>query len=55
MVELNFFRESREAPLVDLPDRLTIVTLEPLTRSTAATLEELANEVARIAEAEKHA
>lgn len=48
-------REAREGVLIELTDRLATVALAPLTRSSAATLEELAQEVARIAGAVKHA
>jgi hypothetical protein len=47
-------REARAGALIELTDKLATVALEPLTRSTAATLEELAQEVARIAGAVKH-
>lgn len=46
-------REAREGALIELTDKLATVALAPLTRSSAATLEELANEVARIAGAAK--
>ena len=41
--------ETRETVLIELSDRLASAALAPLTRSSAATLEELAQEVARIA------
>lgn len=51
----NVICETRETALIELTDKLASAALEPLTRSTAATLEELGNEVARIAGAAKHA